>query len=163
MSFEGEFCHPYIDRQIEIPEVAEAVNKLISEELERNPMPPYNKKKIPKPEYISVIENNACSKAKLQDLYHQEALCTVLSKRQKEFFESELTTQEQYINRLKIQEKQLENDILQINKRRYENQTKALPIFQNLQDKSLNLMHSIRKMEEDLENLKNQQITTPNN
>ena len=103
-------------------------------------MPPYNKKKIPKPEYISVIENNACSKAKLQDLYHQEALCTVLSKRQKEFFESELTTQEQYINRLKIQEKQLENDILQINKRRYENQTKALPIFQNLQDKSLNLM-----------------------
>lgn len=153
MSFEGEFCHPYIDRQIEIPEVAEAVNKLIEEEIERSPKPEFIKYKIPKPQILQIVEIPKDDKARLQDLYHQEAVCNVISRRQGEFWESELTAQEQYINLLKMQEKQLEQDIFMIHKRRFELQQKAIPQIESAREKETFLLQSIAHMEEELAKL----------
>ncbi|OHT02902.1 hypothetical protein TRFO_06962 [Tritrichomonas foetus] len=125
-SYEGEYSHPYIDRELDtIPGMKEYVQKLIDEE--KSKMPPPILPELPeKVEFHTELHLPELQpQSKYEDLLQQQGLLEVLIMRRKEFWGGEDKRINTYISLTNKQKISIQNDINEINRDRMRMQTEA--------------------------------------
>ena len=158
-----EFSHPYIDKEIENPEIKKNVDLLIEAEeqelikAEENEMDqsiqPSEFEPLMPPD-LEFEELNLEGASKFEDLCQQESLLEVLVKRQSEFWDDEIKRLEQYIHATAMQKARINSDIAQINLRRKNLQEQEALRISKLEAKRVDLELKIEEMKKAIDELK---------
>ena len=157
-SYEGEYSHPYIDREYNDHAMKKRVHSLIAEEMAKMapfelldipeiPDPPPQKRHefIPPPKSLE---------AKYEDLLQQQGLLEVLIMKRKEYWGGEDRKLNTYIELVERQKNNIQQEIYDINKARYREQIEAEQRIRRLQQQIKDLESTIENTKKGIERLK---------
>ena len=86
-------------------------------------------------------------KAELQDLFLQDSHFSLLKQRQTDFLSDEIYTAENYIETINFENEKLSQEVNEIHKKRFLEQSAERQHIQNLKDKEITLQEEIEETE----------------
>ena len=155
-SFEGEYSHPYIDQEINLPGMREYVQSLIDEEKQKVPQ---EEPKIDIVEYKKsegFVPKEFSSNAYYEDLLQQKELLEIMLSRRSEYWRKEIRQLQKLVYSVEEEINGVKSDIDEVTIKRKELQESHITRLHRLKERKKQLKESIDKLKGFIEEGKNQ-------
>lgn len=154
-SFEGEYSHPYIDDEIDIPGMREYVQRLIDEEMQNMDLGEEKSGDVvDEGELENFTLKELSSEAMYEDLLERRGLMKLLLKKRSEYWRKEWKSLHDQIETMNEQIKGLEEDIDKITLERKQEQESQKIKLRRLQKREQIAKENINKLKDMIGNEK---------
>ncbi|KAH0788124.1 hypothetical protein GPJ56_007955 [Histomonas meleagridis] len=156
-SFEGEYSHPYIDQEINLPGMRDYVQSLIDEEMQKIPQ---EEPKIEEVEELQEVERIVPNELPLgvyyEDLLQQDELLDIMSIRRSEYWRTQIRQLQMLLYAVGEEINGVESDIDEITIKRQKFQESHITRLKRLNEHRNQLKANIAKLKALIEEEKKQ-------